>query len=154
MLSKDLLLSFLGSSGVHTLAVRIIFCSLSCFSSAQERECPARGGRPQSGSLGEGEPGKEKKKHCDYLDIFPELIHGALGPPLRQLKHPFIPPHKLLTSGPWNPRRYVPGEDVCPWSDIRKITLLAPMVLPMVHPHQLVPGPDCPRFYFCSHSLS
>lgn len=46
LLKEGLLLSFLGSSGVHTLAVRIIFCSLSCFSSVQERECPARGGRP------------------------------------------------------------------------------------------------------------
>lgn len=46
LLKEDLLLSFLGSSGVHTLAVRIIFCSFSCFSSVHERECPARGGRP------------------------------------------------------------------------------------------------------------
>lgn len=41
-----LLCSFRGSSGVQTLAVRIMFCSRSCFSSDQDREWPARGGKP------------------------------------------------------------------------------------------------------------
>lgn len=33
-----LLCTFLGSSGVHTFAVRMMFCSRSCFSSDQDRE--------------------------------------------------------------------------------------------------------------------
>lgn len=45
-LREALLGTFRGSSGVHTLAVRMMFCSLSCFSSVHDSEWPASGGRP------------------------------------------------------------------------------------------------------------
>lgn len=58
LLKEGLLLSFLGSSGVHTLAVRIIFLFFSgLFFISQEKgeECPARGGGHNPGRWG-GDP--------------------------------------------------------------------------------------------------